>query len=218
MRSHTVTTVLPAPKREVFGYMSEIENLPEWATEFARELRRDEDGYTVVNNLGEFRFEIRADEADGRDRHARRANRRRDGAVPNTGGRTGRRTHGLLVHDVPGSRDARRTIRGAVRIAQARVREHRGPVRVADSVKAHLALVPQRQNRIRSGRHGIHPRLVTPHSRRQNAKLERRDLAGRRQPQPFLYTPRTDRARHSSSGEVEIVERELQRERHKTAL
>ena len=49
MRSHTVTTVLPAPKREVFAYMSEIENLPEWATEFARELRRDEDGYTVVN-------------------------------------------------------------------------------------------------------------------------------------------------------------------------
>jgi hypothetical protein len=65
MRSHTVTTVLPAPKREVFGYMSEIENLPEWATEFARELRRDKHGYTVVNNLGEFRFEIRADEATG---------------------------------------------------------------------------------------------------------------------------------------------------------
>ena len=65
MRSHTVTTVLPAPKREVFGYMSEIENLPEWATEFARELRRAEDGYTVVNNLGEFRFEIRADEETG---------------------------------------------------------------------------------------------------------------------------------------------------------
>ena len=42
MRSRTVTTVLPAPKREVFAYMSEIENLPEWATEFARELRRDE--------------------------------------------------------------------------------------------------------------------------------------------------------------------------------
>ena len=65
MRSHTITTVLPAPKQEVFGYMSEIENLPEWATEFARELRRDEDGYTVVNNLGEFRFEIRAHEATG---------------------------------------------------------------------------------------------------------------------------------------------------------
>jgi hypothetical protein len=65
MQSHTVTTVLPASRREVFAYMSEIENLPEWATEFARELRREEDGYTVVNNLGEFRFEIRADEETG---------------------------------------------------------------------------------------------------------------------------------------------------------
>ena len=65
MQSHTVITILPASKREVFAYMSEIENLPEWATEFARELRREEDGYTVVNNLGEFRFEIRADEETG---------------------------------------------------------------------------------------------------------------------------------------------------------
>ena len=65
MKSHTVTTVLPAPKRVVFAYMSEIENLPEWATEFARELRRDDEGYTVVNNQGEFRFEIRADERTG---------------------------------------------------------------------------------------------------------------------------------------------------------
>jgi hypothetical protein len=65
MRSRTVTTVLPAPKREVFAYMSAIENLPEWATEFARELHRDEEGYKVVNNLGEFRFEIHADEETG---------------------------------------------------------------------------------------------------------------------------------------------------------
>jgi hypothetical protein len=65
MQSHTLITILPASKREVFAYMSEIENLPEWATEFARELRREEDGYTVVNNLGEFRFEIRADEETG---------------------------------------------------------------------------------------------------------------------------------------------------------
>jgi hypothetical protein len=65
MKSHTVTTVLPASKRDVFAYMSSIEHLPEWATEFARELHHDEDGYTVVNNLGEFRFEIRADEETG---------------------------------------------------------------------------------------------------------------------------------------------------------
>jgi hypothetical protein len=65
MRSETVTTVLAAPREDVFAYMSEVENLPEWATEFARELRRDEDGYVVVNNLGELRFEIRADEQTG---------------------------------------------------------------------------------------------------------------------------------------------------------
>ena len=60
-----MTTVLPASKREVFAYMSAIENLPDWATEFARELHHDEDGYKVMNNLGEFRFEIRADEETG---------------------------------------------------------------------------------------------------------------------------------------------------------
>ena len=52
---------------------------------------------------------------------------RRDGGVPNAGGRTGGRTHGVLVHDVPGPWDAQRTIRGAARVAQARVRKHRGP-------------------------------------------------------------------------------------------
>jgi hypothetical protein len=65
MKSRTVTTVLNAPRSEVFAYMASIENLPEWATEFARELRRDADGYTVMNNLGEFRFEIEADAKTG---------------------------------------------------------------------------------------------------------------------------------------------------------
>ncbi len=65
MRSATVTTVLDAPQREVFDYMSDIENLPRWATEFAREMRREGDDYKVVNGLGEFFFTIRADPATG---------------------------------------------------------------------------------------------------------------------------------------------------------
>jgi hypothetical protein len=65
MRTATVTTVLDAPKDAVFAYLSDIENLPAWASEFARELKHDERGYTVVNGLGEFRFDIRADEATG---------------------------------------------------------------------------------------------------------------------------------------------------------
>jgi hypothetical protein len=65
MRSATVTTVLDAPQPEVFAYMADIEHLPEWATEFARELRRDGDDYKVVNGLGEFFFTMSADPETG---------------------------------------------------------------------------------------------------------------------------------------------------------
>jgi hypothetical protein len=65
MRSETVTTVLSAPRQRVFEYMSDIRNLPQWATEFARELREEDGEYRVVNNLGEFLFEIQADDRTG---------------------------------------------------------------------------------------------------------------------------------------------------------
>ena len=65
MRSETVTTVLAAPRDAVFDYVSDIEHLPEWATEFARELKRGGEDYKVVNGLGEFYFEIRADPHTG---------------------------------------------------------------------------------------------------------------------------------------------------------
>ena len=65
MRTETVTTILSAPRDAVFSYMAEIENLPAWATEFARELRREGDDYKVVNGLGEFYFSIQADPTTG---------------------------------------------------------------------------------------------------------------------------------------------------------
>ena len=65
MRSATVTTVLDASPSEVFDYLADIENLPEWATEFARELRREGDDHKVVNGLGEFHFSISADRKTG---------------------------------------------------------------------------------------------------------------------------------------------------------
>jgi hypothetical protein len=36
-----------------------------WATEFARELRRQGEDYKIVNGLGEFYFEIKADSQTG---------------------------------------------------------------------------------------------------------------------------------------------------------
>ena len=65
MRNETVTAVLGADAGDVFAYLAEIENLPDWATEFARRLERDGDDYKVVNGLGEFFFEIRSDPATG---------------------------------------------------------------------------------------------------------------------------------------------------------
>ena len=65
MRTATVTTVLTAPQPAVFEYLADIEHLPEWATEFARELRREGDDYKVVNALGEFFFAITADRSSG---------------------------------------------------------------------------------------------------------------------------------------------------------
>jgi len=65
MRSETVTAVLDAPRDEVFDYFSKIENLSDWATEFARELKWKDGEAVVVNGLGEFVFRIAADPATG---------------------------------------------------------------------------------------------------------------------------------------------------------
>jgi hypothetical protein len=65
MTHHTVTAVFDAPSERVFAYLSEVENLPEWATEFARELKIEDGAYKVVNGLGEFHFRIEADPDTG---------------------------------------------------------------------------------------------------------------------------------------------------------
>ena len=65
MINRTVTAVLDAPAARVFEYLSRIENLPEWATDFARELKYVDGKAKVVNGLGEFYFSIEADSKTG---------------------------------------------------------------------------------------------------------------------------------------------------------
>jgi hypothetical protein len=65
MINRTVTAVLDAPKDTVFDYLSQLENLPEWATEFAQELKYVDGKAKVVNALGEFYFAIDADRETG---------------------------------------------------------------------------------------------------------------------------------------------------------
>lgn len=65
MRSETATTVVETPVEEVFDYLSTIENLPDWASEFAREVRWEDGEAIVRNGLGEFVFRIVADGRTG---------------------------------------------------------------------------------------------------------------------------------------------------------
>jgi hypothetical protein len=65
MINRTVTAVLDASKDAVFDYLSRLENLPEWATDFARELKYVDGKAKVVNGLGEFHVVIDADPKSG---------------------------------------------------------------------------------------------------------------------------------------------------------
>jgi hypothetical protein len=65
VQDRTVTAVLDAPKERVFDYLSQVENLPRWATEFARELKYEDGSAKVVNGLGEFYVSIDADPGTG---------------------------------------------------------------------------------------------------------------------------------------------------------
>ena len=65
MKSRTATVVLSAPKEKVFSYLSNIENLPEWATEFCQELKVVDGKHKVVTPMGEMFSDIHADERTG---------------------------------------------------------------------------------------------------------------------------------------------------------
>ena len=65
MINRTITTVLDAPGHEVFDYLSKIDNLPAWATDFAPELKYVDGEAKVVNALGEFFFRIEAHPGTG---------------------------------------------------------------------------------------------------------------------------------------------------------
>jgi hypothetical protein len=66
MRTNTHTLELAAPRKTAFAFLSDIENLPRWATAFCKQLKREQDGkYKVVTPQGEIFFRIEASERTG---------------------------------------------------------------------------------------------------------------------------------------------------------
>ena len=65
MNTKTCTLAIATPKKEVYSYLSNIENLPEWATEFCRELKSVDGDYKVDTPAGEMFIEFQTDEKTG---------------------------------------------------------------------------------------------------------------------------------------------------------
>ena len=68
MNSRTATVVVPQPKQALFSYLSNVANLPKWATEFCRDLRFIDGKYKVVTcdpSMEEVFFDVRADQQTG---------------------------------------------------------------------------------------------------------------------------------------------------------
>jgi len=65
MKTSTKTVHLNANYDQVYGYLSNIENLPDWATNFCTEVKRDGDDYKVMTGGGEIYFVMRANADTG---------------------------------------------------------------------------------------------------------------------------------------------------------
>jgi|SRR6185369_16410911 hypothetical protein len=66
MLTKTIVALLPAPKDDVFAYLSNITNLPHWATEFCQSLKLENGKYKVHTCTGhDLIFKIEANAATG---------------------------------------------------------------------------------------------------------------------------------------------------------
>jgi Polyketide cyclase / dehydrase and lipid transport len=125
MNHYTVTRTFGAPPEEVFAYLADLAKLPEWATEFARELKIVDGRYKVVNGLGEFYFEIRADAETGVIDMLAGADRGRTHLLSHESRHHSRRRKRVHLLDVPGAGPEPRAVREPVCLVATRVREPR---------------------------------------------------------------------------------------------
>ena len=65
MKNRTITIIVPTSSELVFSFLSNIENLPLWATEFCQSVRRDGTNWKVQTPQGEMFFDIHADKQTG---------------------------------------------------------------------------------------------------------------------------------------------------------
>ncbi len=65
MKSNTVTCTVDKPKKEVFAFLSKVENLTKWAPEFVDEVNLVDGKYIAKNPNGQVFFRFDIDEKTG---------------------------------------------------------------------------------------------------------------------------------------------------------
>lgn len=65
MHSETVTVVIPAPKTAVFNYMSDLSNMPEWATGFCQEMKQENGAFKAMTPMGEMIVRVSTNQETG---------------------------------------------------------------------------------------------------------------------------------------------------------
>jgi uncharacterized protein YndB with AHSA1/START domain len=65
MHADTQTITVPASPENVFAFLAAPENLPRWAVGFARDIRREDEGWIVQTAGGEVPIRVEADAERG---------------------------------------------------------------------------------------------------------------------------------------------------------
>ncbi|WP_455211912.1 hypothetical protein [Kaarinaea lacus] len=65
MHSEKLSVTIPAARQQVYDYIADIKNFPQWATEFCQELRLIDSHYKLVSPMGELYFRIEGDPRSG---------------------------------------------------------------------------------------------------------------------------------------------------------
>jgi len=65
LNNHTQIKIYSATKGRVFSFLSNIQNLPKWATGFAKEVKSFGGKYKVLTPQGEIFFRMESDEKTG---------------------------------------------------------------------------------------------------------------------------------------------------------
>jgi len=65
MKTEALSIKISAPKNAVLHYLADINNFPEWVTEFCQKLKKENDHYKIITPMGERFLRINANEQSG---------------------------------------------------------------------------------------------------------------------------------------------------------